>query len=233
VPFGGVEAFAAIPGSDRWGSPNLGGSMATGGGLVFAGGARDRCLHAFDEETGAELWSWQLPAGVHAAPMTYLTASGRQFVVVAAGGHKDLHTTPGDYIVAFALPGATPTSAALPKVESGRYLGHMILDATRGDATWDLHVTQDRVSMTITMRHGQIQGSGTGVASGGSIAVDVAWKYPAGHCSGTMHLTGALANAGSALIGELAYGDACDGGKQKGGTFAVWRGRRTIATLRR
>ena len=72
------------------GSPNLGGSLATAGGLVFAGGALDRRLYAFDQETGAELWSFELPAGVHAAPMTYVTAAGRQYLVVAAGGHKDL-----------------------------------------------------------------------------------------------------------------------------------------------
>jgi quinoprotein glucose dehydrogenase len=35
--------------------------------------------------------------------MTY-EARGRQFVVVAAGGHGGLDTTRGDYVVAFALP---------------------------------------------------------------------------------------------------------------------------------
>ena len=47
-----------------------------------------------------------MPADVYAAPMTYITAAGRQFVVVAAGGHKDLGTVPGDYVVALALPAA-------------------------------------------------------------------------------------------------------------------------------
>ena len=124
VPFGRVEKFAAIPGSERLGSPNLGGSLATAGGVVFAGGALDRRLYAFDEKTGAELWSYELPAGVHAAPMTYVTAAGRQYVVVAAGGHKDLGTASGDYIFAFALPtnGATRMTAAA--IGSGHYAGN-------------------------------------------------------------------------------------------------------------
>jgi quinoprotein glucose dehydrogenase len=31
-------------------------------------------------------------------------ANGRQFVVIAAGGHGKLGTKRGDYVVAFALP---------------------------------------------------------------------------------------------------------------------------------
>jgi len=37
--------------------------------------------------------------------MTYMsTASGRQFVVIAAGGHFLLGTTHGDYVYGFSLP---------------------------------------------------------------------------------------------------------------------------------
>jgi quinoprotein glucose dehydrogenase len=45
----------------------------------------------------------QLPAGGQATPMTYL-ANGKQFVVIAAGGHGKLGTTLGDSLIAFALP---------------------------------------------------------------------------------------------------------------------------------
>ena len=62
---------------------------------------------------------------------------------------------------------------------------------------------------------------------------DVAWKYAPRNCSGTMHLTGSAANAGAALIGEIAYIDGCDGGKEKRGTFAVWRGPRLVSALAR
>jgi quinoprotein glucose dehydrogenase len=52
-------------------------------------------------DTGAELWKGRLPAGGQATPMTYrLRPDGRQFVVIAAGGHGKL----GDSLIAFALP---------------------------------------------------------------------------------------------------------------------------------
>jgi glucose dehydrogenase len=64
----------------------------------------DDNLRAFDIRTGAELWKGKLPAGGQATPMTYRSpASGRQIVVIAAGGHGGLGTTLGDYVVAFAL----------------------------------------------------------------------------------------------------------------------------------
>lgn len=48
-----------------------------------------------------------------------------------------------------------------------------------------------------------------------------------------MHLAGNAANGGTALIGEISYKDGCDAGKEKRGTFAVWRGRRVAASLAR
>jgi glucose dehydrogenase len=52
-----------------------------------------------------ELWSAALPNGGQANPMTYVSpASGRQFVVIAAGGHPVLDMPAGDTLVAFALP---------------------------------------------------------------------------------------------------------------------------------
>ncbi len=85
------------------GTPNLGGPIATGGGLVFIGAAMDNYLRAFDIETGKELWKGRLPAGGQATPMTY-EWQGRQYVVIYAGGHGRMGTTLGDSIVAFALP---------------------------------------------------------------------------------------------------------------------------------
>jgi quinoprotein glucose dehydrogenase len=77
--------------------------MVTAGGLVFIGAATDNYLRAFDIETGGELWKGRLPAGGQATPMTY-EIGGRQFVVIAAGGHGSLGTKQGDYVIAFALP---------------------------------------------------------------------------------------------------------------------------------
>ncbi len=228
VPFGRIEALAAVPGSEHWGSPSLGGALTTAGGIVFAGGALDRRLHAFDEESGNELWSWELPAGVHAAPMTYVTESGRQFVVVAAGGHKDLHTKPGDYIVAFALPAwiRRDARARTFRPRSGRYEGHMLFDRTRVPATLTLRVSGRIVRAEMQTRGLRVTGAGEGTIDGDALVLDLAWRYPAGNCSGTMHFVGNTANDGVALIGEIHYRDACDGDREKAGTFALWRGRR-------
>jgi quinoprotein glucose dehydrogenase len=103
VPFGQVPELARVPGSEAWGSPSLGGSMITAGNLIFIGAAMDDYIRAFDLETGKELWKGPLPAGGQATPMTYMV-NGRQYVVIAAGGHGNLGTTFGDYVVAFALP---------------------------------------------------------------------------------------------------------------------------------
>jgi quinoprotein glucose dehydrogenase len=86
---------------EGWGSPNLGGPIITGGGLVFIGAALDRSLHAYDITTGRELWRGALPASGKATPMTFQSASGEQFVVIAAGG-GDVWGT-GDSVVAFRL----------------------------------------------------------------------------------------------------------------------------------
>jgi len=86
------------------GSFNFGGALTTAGGLIFIGAARDTTLRAFDIDTGRVLWSSKLPASAQATPMTYRARSGKQFVVIAAGGHTALGTKMGDHIVAFALP---------------------------------------------------------------------------------------------------------------------------------
>jgi quinoprotein glucose dehydrogenase len=76
--------------------------MITAGGLIFIAAAMDDFIRAFDIETGQEVWKASLPAGGQATPMTYEVA-GKQYVVIAAGGHGNLGTTLGDYVVAFAL----------------------------------------------------------------------------------------------------------------------------------
>jgi quinoprotein glucose dehydrogenase len=91
-----------VPGKET-GSINLGGPLVTAGGLVFTSATIDTYLRAFDSETGRELWKHALPAGGQATPMTY-TLAGKQYVVIAAGGHGKLGTKQGDYVMAFGLP---------------------------------------------------------------------------------------------------------------------------------
>jgi quinoprotein glucose dehydrogenase len=105
VPLGTIRDLAPAPLPITWGTPNLGGPIVTEGGLIFIAAAMDNYLRAFDLETGKELWKGRLPAGGQATPMTYRsTEDGRQFVVIAAGGHGRLDTDIGDSVVAFALP---------------------------------------------------------------------------------------------------------------------------------
>ncbi len=92
----GTTHFTPIPGS-----PNLGGPMVTAGGLVFIGAALDRQLHAYDIDSGRELWHGALPASAKATPMSYRLASGDQYVAVTVGGGGAFGT--GDYVVAFRL----------------------------------------------------------------------------------------------------------------------------------
>jgi len=105
VPLGTTADLARDPGHVVAGTPNLGGPIATAGGLTFIASAMDNYLRAFDTDTGKELWKGRLPAGGQAMPMTYLAGrNGKQFVVIAAGGHGKLGTRLGDSVVAFALP---------------------------------------------------------------------------------------------------------------------------------
>jgi quinoprotein glucose dehydrogenase len=231
-PFGRIAQLSNVPGSDTWGSPNLGGAMTTAGGIVFAGGAVDSRLHAFDVDNGKELWSAQLPAGVHASPMTYVSASGRQFVVVAAGGHRELHARagdfdkPGDFIVAFALPSRREPPAIPGRVAAGHYEGHILLDRTRLRMSWDLTITGETAAVSLETSGLRIVGSGKGLANSDTLSLDVAWTFPAQNCSGTMRLKGNTANRNAAIIGELSYVDGCAGGGTKPGTFAMWKDRR-------
>lgn len=104
VPLGTTRDLAPFPFWARLGVPNMGGPIVTASGLVFIAATTDDFLRAFDVTTGEELWKGRLPAGGQATPMTYrLGENERQLVVVAAGGHGTLGTTPGDALVAFAL----------------------------------------------------------------------------------------------------------------------------------
>ena len=105
VPLGTIEDIAPAPIPNfEYGVPNSGGPIITAGGLIFVAAAMDDYIRGFDLSSGVELWKQRLPAGGQATPMTYtLEESGKQYVVIAAGGHSRLGTTTGDYVIAFAL----------------------------------------------------------------------------------------------------------------------------------
>jgi len=77
--------------------------MVTAGGLVFTSATIDPHLHAFDSESGKELWHYTMPASANATPMTYMW-KGKQYLLICTGGHGKLGSKQGDYVIAFSLP---------------------------------------------------------------------------------------------------------------------------------
>ncbi|GIX30214.1 MAG: glucose dehydrogenase [Porticoccaceae bacterium] len=102
-PLGSIKKLAPLPIDWHLGTPGAGGPLATAGGLVFIGYTLDDSFRAFDVETGEILWEADLPAAGVGVPVSY-EAGGRQYVVIAAGGHSMYGSTLGDAVVAFALP---------------------------------------------------------------------------------------------------------------------------------
>lgn len=102
---GTVRDLSPIPLPFEMGVPGIGGPMITKGGVAFLSGSLDYFVRAYDVTSGKKLWESRLPAGGQATPMTYRSEkSGRQFVVVVAGGHGSTGTEAGDSIIAYALP---------------------------------------------------------------------------------------------------------------------------------
>ncbi|MCM5682759.1 membrane-bound PQQ-dependent dehydrogenase, glucose/quinate/shikimate family [Schlegelella sp. S2-27] len=104
---GTVRDSSPLPLPFRMGVPNLGGPIVTAGGVAFLSGTLDYYVRGYDLATGEELWRSRLPAGGQATPMTYQGEDGRQYLLVAAGGHGSLGTKAGDDVIAYALPRAS------------------------------------------------------------------------------------------------------------------------------
>lgn len=125
-PYGGIRAIDLATGETVWdrpfgtarrngpwgipsmlpvdiGTPNNGGPIITAGGLIFVAATTDNLIHAIDVETGETVWTDTLPGGGQANPIVY-EAGGRQFVVIAPGGHHFMETPVSDAVIAYALP---------------------------------------------------------------------------------------------------------------------------------
>jgi len=104
ITLGTLEKLMPVPLPLAFGTPLAGGPTVTAGGLVFIGASADEKFRAFDVDTGEKLWEVSTPASAMATPMTY-AIDGRQYVVVAAGGHIVAgFQNVSDWIVAYALP---------------------------------------------------------------------------------------------------------------------------------
>jgi quinoprotein glucose dehydrogenase len=62
------------------GAPNIGGSLTTGGGLVFIAATQDEMFRAVDVRTGRVVWQEQLPASGHASGQSLRDKAGDYFV---------------------------------------------------------------------------------------------------------------------------------------------------------
>jgi quinoprotein glucose dehydrogenase len=96
----GEDRKKGVRGLNNFGSP-----LVTAGGLVFHAGSSDPRLRAHDARSGEVITQFDLPAGLHAGPITYKLAPDRkQFLVIAPGGHIGLGSRLGDYIIAYTFP---------------------------------------------------------------------------------------------------------------------------------
>ena len=84
------------------GTPNLGGSIVTAGGLLFIASTQDEKFRAFDKDTGEILWETKLPVAGYATPSTYMIGN-KQYIVIAASGGGKMLTKSGDYYLAFTI----------------------------------------------------------------------------------------------------------------------------------
>ena len=116
TPWGTISALNLNTGQSVWQTPlgtmvpgqhtgavNVGGPMVTAGGLVFTAATGDTVFRAFDSATGVQVWHADLPAPAQATPMSYVL-NGRQYIVLAAGGHAAFGTERSDAVIAYALP---------------------------------------------------------------------------------------------------------------------------------
>jgi alcohol dehydrogenase (cytochrome c) len=62
--------------------------LATGGGLVFAGGTNDRYFRAFDASNGKILWEFRTGSGVTGVPVSF-EVDGKQYIAVQSGWGVD------------------------------------------------------------------------------------------------------------------------------------------------
>ena len=90
-----------------------GGTLATAGGLVFAGGG-ERAFVAHDAATGERLWSFAAQTGIAAGPISF-ELDGQQYVAVAAGRGLQPYYQPNySRLLAFKLGGAATLPPPLP-----------------------------------------------------------------------------------------------------------------------
>ena len=237
-PWGELVGFDLIHGRTKWrvpngflpgleaqhtGSPSLGGVLLTKGGLAFTGGTLDRHFRAYDISTGLVLWDSPLPAGGHALPATY-SVGGRQYVVIAAGGHDRLHIGPpvlGDFVYAFALD--APETEDTSRDVAGPWTGDLrIEDHERFATTFSLSSAGDSLVGQADVGNGAITGQISVHHPGTMVSWRLAFTYPSKSCGGDITGSGSEANQETLLVGTLTVHSTCSDHDEPG-TFSFRR----------
>ena len=102
APVGVFPGLESHPSASSWGSFASGGPMMTATGLTFVADRYGKRLLAVETNSGANIWSTELPAAATATPMSY-SINGIQYVAILAGGDVDESPIPGDYVLAWKL----------------------------------------------------------------------------------------------------------------------------------
>jgi quinohemoprotein ethanol dehydrogenase len=121
---GALVAWDPVRRKEAWRHPFAmawnGGTLVTGGNLVFEGSADGRFL-ALDATSGRQLWEYRIGTGIGAGPITY-EVDGKQYVTIVAGwgGAFALGGGPASSqgnsdsrgrVVTYAIPSAAPPTA--------------------------------------------------------------------------------------------------------------------------
>ena len=114
---GELQAWNLATGERAWThefatSQNWGPVLATGGGLVFAGGTNDGYFRAFDAQTGELLWEQRTYSGVMGVPSSY-AIDGVQYIAVQSGWGTDGQTSQRPLNAYFDTEKVTPQGGGL------------------------------------------------------------------------------------------------------------------------
>jgi glucose dehydrogenase len=156
-PLGSYDELEA-QGLKNTGAPNIGGSIATAGGLAFIAATTDSKFRAFDSRTGEELWVTKLDASGTTVPMTYLGSDGKQYVVVAAGGTNRFRMIANtadknsDTLIAFAISdqqqvGSSPQPNSSPATQPSPTASGSTAGASSTGAMADLPEGQGKATV--------------------------------------------------------------------------------------
>jgi len=213
VPFG-LPPVEGLTGTGGFASG--GGPIVTAGGLVFIAAARDHHFRAFDVADGRELWRVELPHAGVATPMTYLH-EGRQFVVIAAGGHGKARLAPGDFVVAYALP--RPGEEAPPPASlAGSWAGEFNIESLVVPAR--LRVTAEGATLQVDGID-LLEGSSVEIA-GETLRFDAPFRLRDRGCTGTIRGQGRVWDP-AMVVGQVTVSGQCSDGSPEFGSFTFRR----------